>query len=82
MRITIQRNREEILQVICNCCGKQLPVENGIVLEDYLHVEKQWGFFSGRDGEITAFDLCEACTEALMERFAVPAHQKSAEELL
>ena len=60
MRITVkENNRDRILQVVCNCCRRPLPVENGIVLEDYIHVDKAWGYFSERDGETIAFDLCE-----------------------
>ena len=60
MRITVkENNRDRILQVVCNCCRRPLPVENGIVLEDYIHVDKAWGYFSERDGEKIAFDLCE-----------------------
>ena len=64
MRITVkENNRDRILQVVCNCCRRPLPVENGIVLEDYIHVDKAWGYFSERDGEEIAFDLCENCTQ-------------------
>ena len=46
MRITVkENNRDRILQVVCNCCRRPLPVENGIVLEDYIHVDKAWGLF-------------------------------------
>ena len=63
MRITVkENNRDRILQVVCNCCRRPLPVENGIVLEDYIHVDKAWGYFSERDGEKIAFDLCENCS--------------------
>ena len=58
MRITVkENNRDRILQVVCNCCRRPLPVENGIVLEDYIHVDKAWGYFSERDGEKIAHDL-------------------------
>ena len=50
MRITVkENNRDRILQVVCNCCRRPLPVENGIVLEDYIHVDKAWGYFSECD---------------------------------
>lgn len=69
MRITVkENNRDRILQVVCNCCRRPLPVENGIVLEDYIHVDKAWGYFSERDGEEIAFDLCENCTHELTKK--------------
>lgn len=82
MRITIQDNREEVVQVICNCCGKTLPVENGMVLEDYVHVDKVWGYFSDQDGDEIVFDLCEACMKELAKRFRLPVYHKETTELL
>lgn len=82
MRITIKDNREEIVQVVCNCCGKTLPVENGMVLEDYIHVQKRWGYFSEQDGEEIAFDLCEKCADRLIQGFRVPVYRKEARELV
>lgn len=83
MRITVkENNRDRILQVVCNCCRRQLPVENGIVLEDYIHVDKAWGYFSERDGEEIAFDLCENCTHELTKRFRLPVYQKKTREYL
>ena len=78
MRITVkENNRDRILQVVCNCCRRPLPVENGIVLEDYIHVDKVWGYFSERDGEEIAYDLCE-----LTKRFRLPVYQKKTREYL
>ena len=77
MRITVkEKNRDRIVQVVCNCCGRALPVENGIVLEDYLHVDKAWGYFSNQDGEEIIFDLCENCTQKLIKQFRLPVYQK------
>ena len=83
MRITVkENNRDRILQVVCNCCRRPLPVENGIVLEDYIHVDKAWGYFSECDGEKIAFDLCENCTHELTKRFRLPVYQKKTREYL
>ena len=40
-----------IIEVICNGCGKIIPVEKGIAAEDYISVQKIWGYFSNKDGE-------------------------------
>ena len=43
---------EKVLtEVICNGCGKKIPVKNGVAAEDYISVEKMWGYFSDKDGE-------------------------------
>ena len=41
--------------------------------EDFLHVEKDWGYFSKKDGMCHAFDLCEECVKKLEEGFCIPA---------
>ena len=52
------------------------------MLEDYIHVDKAWGYFSERDGEKIAFDLCENCTHELTKRFRLPVYQKKTREYL
>ena len=43
-------------EIICHCCGKIIGQA------DYLHIEKEWGYFSGgKDGEKHEINLCEAC---------------------
>ena len=37
--------------VICNCCGKNLVVANGIVREGVAHICAEWDYFSEKDGE-------------------------------
>lgn len=42
---------EKILKkVVCNQCGRELKLENGIVQEGVFSGETHWGYFSGRDG--------------------------------
>ena len=57
----------ELDKVFCNKCGKEILRE-----ADFLHVEKRWGYFSEKDGERHAFDLCETCYDALLQSFLIP----------
>lgn len=36
----------ELLRAVCNCCGKELKVENGILKEGIFSAENIWGYFS------------------------------------
>lgn len=56
----------------CNCCGKTLKVENGILKEDAFEASKEWGYFSKRDMEVHHFNLCEECYEKLVSGFKIP----------
>ncbi|MDY3919744.1 MAG: hypothetical protein SOZ59_12240 [Candidatus Limivivens sp.] len=64
------RKKEDIY---CNRCGKKLAGNGGVLTEDVLHVEKEWGYFSQKDGECHSFDLCEECCRELEETFQIPA---------
>ena len=59
-----------LARVVCDGCGRELEPR-----EDFLTIEKTWGYHSHRDGETTRLDLCEACFD---ERLAplLPAEKK------
>lgn len=76
------RENRELTKVVCNACGKKMLVENGILKEECIHVEHDFGFFGERDGESDSFDLCEACYEKLIGGFAVPVDRRERKELL
>lgn len=74
-----KKNRQP---VICNSCGKNLKIENGLLLEDAFEAKKDWGYFSNRDLERHRFTLCEQCYEKIIENFIVPVAIDTVEEVL
>lgn len=82
MREYTQAKQAMIQRVRCNRCGKELKIENEIVTEDYLSVEKEWGYFSEQDGEVHSFDLCESCYHTLIQGFVIPVTKKNQSELI
>lgn len=68
--------------LFCNMCGRALRMENDMVTEGVLSVEQQWGYFSEKDGEIHAFDLCEECYDRLTAQFKIPLTVKKQREML
>lgn len=80
------QGREEYSQeqppVICNRCGKQLSVREHVLQEERLHVEKCWGYFSGKDGKRHRWDMCEACYDRLIESFLIPVEETDMTELI
>ncbi len=66
---------QEVKKIICNKCGKEIPVTNGVPMGDFLHVEKRWGYFSDKDNDVHTFDLCEACYDAMIAEFMVAPHK-------
>ena len=61
MRKYLDETNRELDSVICNYCGKNLLVENGILKEGCLEVDHAFGYFSRKDGQNHHFDLCEDC---------------------
>lgn len=51
-------------KIVCHCCG------NLIEKEDFLSIEKVWGYFSrGKDGQKHQINLCEACYDRWIQGF-------------
>ena len=63
---------KEVTKIICNKCGKEIAVENGMAKEETHSVQKRWGYFSEKDNEVHVFDLCEACYDELISNFRIP----------
>ncbi len=71
----IQKTEEikQIEKIICNQCGKEIPVVDGQAQEGVFSVDYTWGYFSEKDGERHSFELCEACYDAMLKGFHIPA---------
>lgn len=61
-------------RIVCNCCGKEISVEEGLPKLDYLYVKKEWGYFSEKDGKIHEFRICEKCYDEWVKGFHIPVH--------
>ena len=66
----IQQTRE-IEKIICNKCGKEIAVLKGVPQEDYLEIEKRWGYQSRKDNEVDSFDICENCYDEFVKDFKI-----------
>lgn len=75
-------------RIICNCCGKEICKAEGIcekkgmIKADYLHIKKEWGYFSNKDGRIHEIDLCEDCYDEIVSRFQIPPQNTEVTELV
>lgn len=72
---------KKLIEIVCNCCGRKLALNDGMMTEEALRIEVEWGYFSGKDGEIHSFDICEECYDRLIQNFAVPPEIKSRIEI-
>ena len=69
-------------KIVCNVCGKVISERGAIPTADYLHVEKEWGYFSRKDGQKQEFDLCESCYDAWIKTMRVPVTTREVTELV
>ena len=70
------------MNIKCNCCGKELRKENDIFLEEVIVFEKNWGYFSKKDGEYHTFCLCEECYDKITATFQIPVTVSDRTELI
>ena len=74
-------------QIVCNCCGKRelLRDANGnerVPKQEFVTVEKNWGYFSNKDGETHRVTVCEECYDKWTAGFAIEPEVKENTELL
>lgn len=78
--LSLEENR--LKKIVCNCCGRTLKMENGILKEECISADHVFGYFSKRDGVRHRFDLCEDCYQKLIDGFFVPVEEEEEKELL
>jgi hypothetical protein len=67
--------------ITCNCCGTEIR-KCGNRYEDYLHIQKSWGYLSDRDGITEEMNICADCLRRWESGFAVPSKKQATIELL
>lgn len=65
----------------CNMCGKKIK-ETGLEREDYLMIDKNWGYFSDKDGERHRIVLCETCYDMWIKSLKIPPVVEEVTEIL
>lgn len=75
-------DQNQLIGMQCNCCQKELKVEQGIVKEGSFSVDYTWGYFSTKDGTHHQFDLCENCYDRFVKELSIPITESENNELL
>lgn len=72
------------MKAYCNCCGKEIlkTDHTDVALEDYVVIEKSWGYFSKKDGICQKMIVCESCFDAWTRSFTQPPQEVQERELL
>lgn len=69
-------DKGKIIQAKCNKCGKDLKIQNGMIVEGAVSIKEKWGYFSTKDLEQHSFDLCEDCYDQIISEFNIPIEIK------
>lgn len=64
----------EIEKVFCNVCGEEIKKDIYGYYNDYIHIEKKWGYNSDFDGEKHSFDICSQCYKKMVSDFKIPVN--------
>ena len=54
-------------EIRCNMCGRKIIFGEKHDKEDYLLIQKEWGYFSRKDGNRYTFRMCEECFVRFVE---------------
>lgn len=66
----------------CNSCGRELKIIHGILHEDVLAVQKEWGYFSEKDTLVHSFRICESCYDQWIRGFQIPPQKTRKTEVI
>jgi len=72
---SVEVKMDKVEKVICNMCGKHIDSDAYGNIKDYIHIEKEWGYNSGMDGEKHNIDLCQECYKEWINKFKINIEQ-------
>lgn len=67
-------------EIYCNCCGTKIESKSGRLM-DYLHVDKEWNYFSTKDLTKHSFNICEKCYDKWVAKFKIPVEEYPVEDV-
>lgn len=68
---TVERRQTAIKEIMCNMCGRFSKKNELGYFEEFVEVNKKWGYHSEFDGETHSFEMCPDCYKKLIDKFAV-----------
>lgn len=63
--IEADTKERKIDSVFCDICKNEIKKDKFGYFEDYVHIEKTWGYNSRKDGVKENLDICEDCFDKL-----------------
>lgn len=69
-------------KIYCNVCGKEIGDLTQLQREDFVYIEKEWGYFSNKDGEHHIIRICESCYDRWTHTFQIPVEKRDVIEMV
>lgn len=69
-------------QIFCNVCGVALSFDITDFGQEYVFIQKEWGYFSKKDGERHTIRLCEQCYDKWVSSFQIPIMKEDRTEFV
>lgn len=57
--------------VYCNICSEKIKSNKFGYIEDYLNIEKRWGYGSEFDNEVHLVNICQSCYRELVKSLKI-----------
>ena len=74
--ITVEVEKVQIDDILCNACGKSCKDRSDMNFEGLIETSITGGYASKLGDQITyTFSICEDCLEKLFESFKIPAEE-------
>lgn len=67
MRKYEEKPRPVLTDLLCDVCGKSCRTNYADVNFEYATLTAQWGYFSRKDGDNYAMELCEDCFDDVIK---------------
>jgi len=65
--INSEKQENVIQDIFCNICGKKIHKNEFGYYDDFLSIEKKWGYHSEFDNEIHCIDICQTCYKTFLD---------------
>jgi len=65
--IIIEKQEKVIQNIFCNICGEKIHKNELGYYDDFLSIEKRWGYHSQFDDETHCIDVCQLCYKILLD---------------
>jgi len=65
--VKVEKQEKIIQDIFCNICGEKIHKNEYGYYDDFLSIEKKWGYHSDFDGEIHCIDVCQTCYKKLLD---------------